>query len=81
MTAFWMATTGGAAALGSSVGLIEPGLAFDAFVVDIGRPGSPLRVWDGLDDEARVFEKIVRLAGSSDISHVWVAGRRVAGST
>jgi len=44
VTAFWMATLGGAEVLGLPVGLIAPGRPFDAMVVDLGRPGSPLRV-------------------------------------
>lgn len=78
--AFWMATAGGADLLGLPVGQIATGRQFDAVAVDLARPGSPLRIWDGIDDDARTFEKVVRLAGPSDISDVWVAGRRVAGA-
>jgi cytosine/adenosine deaminase-related metal-dependent hydrolase len=77
VTGFWLATAGGADALGIAAGRLAVGYAFDAFVVDLNRPRSPLRVWPGIDDEARVFEKIVRLAGPSDISSVWVNGRLV----
>lgn len=77
VTAFWLATVGGASVLGLPVGLIEVGRHFDALVVDLGSSGSALRVWDGVDDGARVFEKIVRLAGPADISRVWVDGREV----
>lgn len=79
VTAFHAATVGGAAALGIPAGLLAPGRVFDAFVVDLDRPRSPLRWWDDLDDHARAFEKIVRLAGADDITSVWVDGRRVAG--
>ena len=75
VTAFWLATAGGAAVLDLPVGLIEPGRRFDAIAVRTDRPGGAIRVWDGLDDEARSFEKVVRLAGADDISHVWVDGR------
>jgi guanine deaminase len=78
VTAFWLATAGGADALGIPAGRIAAGCVFDAFVVDLNRPRSALRVWPGIDDEARVFEKIVRLAGPSDISSVWVHGRLVS---
>ncbi len=74
LDAFWMATVGGADLLGAPVGLIEPGRRFDAVAVDVTRPGSPLRRWDGLDDDERLFEKIVRLATPADITHVWVDG-------
>ena len=75
VTAFWLATAGGAAVLDLPVGLIEPGRRFDAIAVRTDRPGGAIRVWDGLDDEARSFEKVVRLATADDISHVWVDGR------
>ncbi len=77
--AFWMATLGGADLLGLDVGLLEVGRHFDAVAVDTARLGSALRVWPGVDDDARAFEKIIRLATPPDIAHVWVGGRRVAG--
>lgn len=78
--AFWMATAGGAELLGLDVGVLEVGRQFDAVAVDVARPRSPLRTWDGIDDDERTFEKIVRLATPADITDVWVAGERVAGS-
>ena len=80
VAAFHAATLGGANMLGVPVGLIEPGRSFDAIVVNADSGESGLHYWDGIDDEARLFEKIVRLAGPSDITSVWVAGRRVAGA-
>lgn len=79
VTAFHLATVGGADLLGIPCGLLAPGRAFDAFVVDLHRRSGALRVWDEIDDDARTFEKIVRLAGPADITSVWVAGRRVRG--
>jgi guanine deaminase len=79
VTAFHVATAGGAELLGIPVGSFEVGRKFDAFTVDVDTPGSALRRWDEVDDEPRLFEKIVRVAGSSDITHVWVDGRRVSG--
>jgi len=78
--AFWMATLGGGELLGLDVGLLEVGRPFDAVAVDTARPGSALRLWDGVDDDARSFEKVVRLAEPADLTDVWVAGRRVAGT-
>ena len=78
--AFWMATAGGADLLGLDVGILEVGRRFDAVAVDTARPGSPLRVWDGVDDDARTFEKIVRLTTPADIVDVWVGGERVSGA-
>jgi guanine deaminase len=77
--AFWMATAGGAELLGLDVGLLEVGRQFDAVAVDTARPGSALRTWDGIDDDERTFEKIVRLTTPADITGVWVAGDRVVG--
>jgi guanine deaminase len=78
VTAFWMATVGGADAVGLPVGLLAPGRRFDAIVVDTSRPGAAVRRWPGIDDDpAVVFEKIVRLAGPADIAAVWVDGRQV----
>jgi guanine deaminase len=78
--AFWLATGGGAALLGEPLGLIEPGRRFDAIVVDHDASAiSPLRRWD-VDDDARYFEKIVRLGTPADITHVWVDGQLRGGT-
>lgn len=77
VTAFWLATAGGAAVIDLPVGLIEPGRCFDAMAVRTDRPSGAIRLWDGLDDDARAFEKVVRLATADDISHVWVDGSSV----
>ncbi len=69
VTAFWMATVGGAAALGIPVGLLEVGRRFDAIVVDTARLAG-----DGTEVG---FEQIVRLATAADITETWVNGRRV----
>ncbi len=77
VTAFWLATAGGAAVLDLPVGLIEPGRCFDAITVCTDRPGGAIRLWEGIDDKARCFEKIVRLATTDDISNVWVNGTTI----
>ena len=77
VTAFWLATAGGAAVLDLPVGLIEPGRRFDAIAVRADRPGGTIRLWEDFDDDARIFEKLVRLATADDISHVWVDGSNV----
>jgi guanine deaminase len=73
VTAFWMATAGGAELLGIDAGLLAPGRQFDAVAVELAGLG----IDPDLDGPDRVFEKLVRLAGPADISAVWVAGRRV----
>lgn len=78
--AFYLATVGGANLLDEPVGLLEVGRQFDAIAVTTSRPNSALRSWPEVDDHARVFEKVVRLASSGDIDHVYVAGKRVSGA-
>ena len=77
--AFWLATMGGAEVLGLPVGLLAPGRRFDAVLVDPRAGAGAVRVWPEVDDDARVFEKIVRLVSPSDITEVWVEGRRLIG--
>ena len=77
VTAFWLATAGGASVIDMPVGLIEPGRRFDAIAVRTDRPGGAIRIWDDLDNHTRTFEKIVRLATTEDITQVWVEGDRV----
>ena len=79
VTAFHVATKGGADLLGINAGVIAPGNVFDAFVVDCDARTSGLDYWEGIDNDERLFEKIVRLAGPGDITSVWVSGRRVVG--
>lgn len=74
--AFWMATLGGADLLGIPCGVLEVGRQFDAVAIDLEAPGSALRIWEGTDNDERTFEKIVRLAGPTDITDVWVGGQR-----
>jgi guanine deaminase len=67
--------------LGLPVGQFAVGMQFDAIVVETESASSGMRAWDGIDDDERVFEKIVRLARPADIQSVWVAGRRVTGAS
>jgi len=77
LAAFHMVTVGAAEVLGLPVGLLAPGRQFDAIAVDLRAPRSLLVVWDPSNGPHRTLERIVRLAGPTDITHVWVAGRRV----
>ncbi len=78
-TAFWLATLGGAEVLGLPVGLLAPGRRFDAVLLDVSSPVSSITTWDGLglDDDARRFERLVRLATRADVRRVWIDGRVV----
>lgn len=73
VTGFWVATAGGADALGLPVGLLDVGRRFDAVVFDLATPGGAIRSLD-IDDDARRFEKMVRLSTTHDIAEVWVDG-------
>jgi guanine deaminase len=75
--AFWLATAGGGEALGLPVGKFEPGLAFDALLVDTEAPGSNVTLWAEIDSLEDAFEKIVYNAGPANIRRVWVQGRVV----
>ena len=77
--AFWMATAGGAEALGVKTGLFRPGFEFDAIVIDAGATDSDFRVWTELDDGDEVLQKIIYNANRRNISRVWVGGRQVTG--
>ena len=76
-TAFWLATAGGADAIGLPVGLLELGRRFDAVAIDLDHEHGVIRRLPDLDDDARLFEKVVRLAQTSDIRQVWVDGETV----
>jgi guanine deaminase len=75
LTAFWLATTSGGIALDLPIGLFRGGYQFDAMVVG-NAAGGNLRLEAG-DSPQQVLQKIVYNAGRSNISDVWVAGRRV----
>jgi guanine deaminase len=75
--AFWMATAGGAKALGLNVGQFGEACAFDALLIDTSIPDSNLRIWDGVDTPDDILQKIIYNAGRRNITKVWVQGRLV----
>ena len=77
VTAFHVATAGGAQLLGIDAGIIAVGKLFDAFVVNVDINESGLHNYEGIDNDERLFEKIVRLVGPSNITTVWVNGQTV----
>jgi guanine deaminase len=77
--AFWMATVGGARALGLKIGQFRKGYSFDAIVVDANLPESNLVFWDGMDSTDDLLQKIVYNADRHNISKVWVQGTAVKG--
>ena len=75
--AFWMATAGGAQALGLKVGQFTEGHAFDAIVIDTSAADSNLKLWPGLDTPDDILQKIIYNADRHNITRVWVQGRSV----
>jgi len=79
ITAFWMATLGGANLLGLPVGQLEVGKPFDAIAVrDLGAGIESARN-DALNHELQTIERILRRSRNAQITDVWVAGNRVSG--
>lgn len=69
-TAFRIATTGGADLIGANVGLLTPRRSSDAIAVRV--PDVTQSADDGVGNPFQ--ERVVRLAGPDDFTHVWVAG-------
>jgi guanine deaminase len=80
LTAFWLATAGGGLALDLPVGVFRQGFQFDAVLIDSQVPDSNLRI-DGDDTAESVLQKIIYLAGRSNICEVWVGNRRAHHNT
>jgi guanine deaminase len=76
--AFYLATTGGGVALNLPVGHFSTGYQFDAMVVDTTAKHGTIRLWDDLDGEGDVLQKIVYTASKPNITRVWIGGRQVA---
>jgi guanine deaminase len=76
LTAFWLATVGGATALDLPVGSFAPGLQFDAFALAPDAPGSNLSL--GADEAPEtLLERVVYGAARANVADVWVGGRHV----
>ncbi|GAB5371068.1 hypothetical protein AAMO2058_001547500 [Amorphochlora amoebiformis] len=85
-TGFYMATLGGAAALGlqDKIGSFEVGKRFDAVLVDLETPGNIDPMPTGLGkgrggdaSDAEDFERFINLADGRNIAKVWVDGHLV----
>jgi guanine deaminase len=76
VTAFWLATAGGGSALDLPIGMFKEGYQFDALVVDGRSRESSLRL-SADDAPTDILQKIIYLAGRTNIREVWVANRRV----
>ncbi|KAJ8660045.1 guanine deaminase [Lichtheimia ornata] len=77
MTALYMATLGGAEALGlqDEVGSFEMNKSLDALLVDIATENSPIDLLDDITPMDMV-EKFINLGDDRNIISVWVSGER-----
>lgn len=77
VTALWTATVGGAQCLGidHKVGTFEVGKDFDALLVDVAAPSSPVDVFSQEEPLERWIEKFIHLGDDRNILRVWVAGQ------
>lgn len=73
--AFWLATAASGEALSLPIGVFREGYAFDAIAVSANGPGSAFGVYDQLDDDENIFEKLVLTSDRSAIQNVWVDGQ------
>lgn len=75
--AFWMATRGGALVLKERIGLLQKGYRFDAIKIKPSLQGN-VRIWQGMDSEQDILEKIITLGQACDIASVWVQGKKIS---
>jgi guanine deaminase len=76
VTAFWLATAGGAIALDLPIGMFREGYQFDAVVIDAQAPDGNLHLAASAAPE-EILQKLIYHAARANISEVWVANRRV----
>ena len=76
VTAFHLATAGGAEALDLPVGSFEIGRKFDAIVIDTAAAEGTIRLFDRTEP-ADVLAGVLYQASRANIAHVWVDGRLV----
>nr|WP_321509990.1 amidohydrolase family protein [uncultured Celeribacter sp.] len=72
-TAFYLATRGGAQALGLNVGSFEPGMKFDALAIDPNAPQGTVRLWPENTGDLRL-EKLLYSVSRANIAAVWTDG-------
>ncbi|KKB78227.1 chlorohydrolase [Devosia soli] len=79
VTAFHLATAGGADVLDLPVGRLEKGCRFDVVLIDASARAGGIRLFETVAPEA-IFEKIIHGATRANISSVFVDGYEVAGT-
>ncbi|MBO0344203.1 guanine deaminase [Roseibium sp. CAU 1637] len=78
-TAFHLATAGGAEALGLPVGSFQPGMIFDAILVDPEAKAAPIRLWQDLYGGDEILEKLLYGVTRANIAQVWIGAELCAG--
>ena len=77
LEAFWLATTGGAEALGLPVGTFQPGRAFDLQIVDVKREYYNLMGFGVYNSPEDQLARILYLSTPENVRKVYVQGRLV----
>lgn len=75
--AFHMATAGGGIALDLPIGQFTPGYQFDAIMIDTKACNGTIRLWDGLDRDDQILQKIIYTASAANIASTWVGGNHI----
>lgn len=75
--AFWLATGGGGEALDLPVGQLKEGYLFDALVIKTNCEDSDIFISVGEDSGHDVLQKIIYNTQRSNISEVWVSGKKI----
>ena len=71
---FWLATAGGAEALGLPLATFEPGRAFDLQVIDVKRPDSDLTGFGVFDEPIDRLARILYLSTPDNVRQVFSQG-------
>ena len=80
--AFYLATLGGAEALGfqDKIGTFQVGMDFDAIILSADTMGSIVSIFPDHDEIADIFQKLWVLGDDRNVKSVFVQGREVKGS-
>mgnify|MGYP000208924410 CR=1 FL=1 len=79
VTAFHLATAGGADVLDLPVGRLQPGCRFDLVQIDTAARNGGIRLFEITRPEA-IFEKIIHGTTRANIAAVWVDGHQAIGA-
>jgi len=75
--AFYLATKGGAETLNLLTGSFEKESFFDAILIDTKVDNAPIPVYDDIDSELDLVQKIIMLSTTANIIRTWINGSLV----